>query len=83
MVGISGHAGTRLLLVTPRPRSLPLLTVSCATDTLAKDITVSPLITEDTDSGVARYGTWVILTPAIMPKSSPDMCCEVPPPPEE
>src|SRR5712672_3145117 len=62
--GISGATASRLVVDTPRPRSVPARTC-CNTDSTPVMVTCTwPAMRSPTDGAVPRYGTCVIVMPA-------------------
>src|ERR1043166_5327208 len=82
MVGRSGPAGTRFLVVTANPRALPARTCGSAGVTLSKIRSRRPAITSCSAGADPRYGTCVISIPVMRLNNSPDRCTDVPMPPE-
>ena len=74
--------GTRLVSATPSARSLPDLTWPIGPGRLSKAECNWPPSTSTSAGAVPRYGTWTMLMPVIDLSSSPDICGEVPTPPD-
>jgi hypothetical protein len=68
----------RVLVVTANGRNLPALMCSMEADALSNMICTCPPTRSERAGPAPRYGTCCILTPAIIVKSSPEMCCDVP-----
>ena len=82
MVGISGIAGERAGAATPRPRSFPALTWTCATGITRKATCVSPEITLIDAGAAPLYGRCWARIPVRSRSSSIAMCDMVPAPAE-
>src|SRR4249920_2219949 len=71
MVGTSGSAGARYVVVTPSANTLPLLTNGTAARTGERMKCTRPAIRSVSDSGEPRYGTCTALTPDASLNNSP------------
>src|SRR5687768_13410017 len=80
IVGMSGSDGERCGAVTPKPLSLPDLMNGIEDERLAKLKSTCPPSSPVSDSVAPLNGTWTVLMPAMLLKSSPERCTEVPAP---
>src|SRR3954463_6496022 len=80
VVGTSGRALERALLVTARPLSLPSITCCAAGDGDAKQIGVCPPTLEATAGPAPLNGTWTRSRPSDSRNTSPTRCPGVPTP---
>ncbi len=81
-VGTSGAISDRFAVVTASALSLPALASGHAVVMLSKVIVTWPPTTSCSAGGLPLYGMCCMSTPAIVLKSSPDRCCDVPLPDE-
>src|SRR5207248_800954 len=77
-----GSTSERLALVTANARSLPALTYSMDAGTVPNITCTRPPSRSVSAGASPRYGTWTMLTRAIILNSSPDRWPAVPLPPE-
>ena len=80
--GTSGSDESGFSEVTPSALSLPAFTCASAVGALAKVIDTWPASAALIASGVDLNGMCWSLTPPSMPSTSPEMCIEVPVPPD-
>src|SRR5215203_3384134 len=80
IVGSSGIEGERCAAVTANPLSLPDLMNGIADERLAKLKSTCPPSSAPSDSAAPLKGTCIALTPAMLFRSSPERCTEVPAP---
>src|SRR6476469_7636341 len=79
---MSGRASKRDAVVTANGRSLPALMYSMDAGMVPNMTCTWPPSRSVSASASPRYGTWIMLTPAIILNSSPDRWPAVPLPPE-
>src|SRR5205085_11601888 len=81
-VGMSGSASERVVVVTASARSLPALMYSIDEGIEANITCTCPPSRSVSAGAPPRYGTWTMLTPAIILNCSPDTWGGVPLPPD-
>src|SRR5204862_2215687 len=76
--GASGATAERFAVVTASARSVPPLASGHAVVMLSNVIATWPPTTSCSAGGLPLYGMSRMSTPAMLLKSSPDKCCDVP-----